>query len=119
VANSADDKRWAILPPPSENFSEVTGQFAIKVDPARKFPARKVESHAAPAEAVSAETSVTSGKPAARRSAHTLPSMGISESDLEPSDSLRVTEVPPNSHERFIDRALETIPAPAWPDSED
>jgi hypothetical protein len=43
--------------------------------------------------------------------------------ELEPSDSERVTEVPPVSRQhstgqRFSDAHLETIPAPAWTDED-
>ena len=97
MKKSADEKRWAILPPPS-TVSAVKGQFAIQAEPARRRPARRT---------VSGEVFLESSVPTES-----------SVNELEPSDSDRVTEVPPESRPRFSDANLETIPAPAWDDDE-
>jgi hypothetical protein len=97
VKKSADEKRWAILPPPSA-ASAVRGQFAVQMDHARRRPARRTVS----GEVRVDETEATDS----------------SVNELEPSDSDRVTEVPSESRPRFNESNLETIPAPAWDETE-
>lgn len=97
--SKADDKRWAILPPPSVTSAALSGQFGVALEHGRRRPVRRT------------------------------PEAGVEKSDaaplvsqvneLEPADSERVTEVPPESRQRFSDSNLETIPAPAWAESEE
>jgi hypothetical protein len=104
VKKTADEKRWAILPPPS-TVSAVAGRFAVQMEPARRRPARRTVSGEVRIDEVEADDSEADDREAEAKDS--------SVNELEPSDSERVTEVPPDSRQRFSDPSLETIPAPA------
>ncbi len=104
MSNSADRKRWAILPPPSATSTKISGEFSIERAPSRKRPARRT---------VSGELhSSEDGGP-----------VRSSFQELEPSDSERPTEVPESDeraigYARVFESGIETIPAPRLPDDE-
>lgn len=102
MSRSVEEKRWAILPPPSVN-SSVSGQFELEKEVVRRHPVRRTTSGELRPDQEGGEANAT-------------PTSSVNE--LEPSDSERITEVPPESRRRFGDANLETIPAPAWPDEE-
>lgn len=97
--SKADDKRWAILPPPSVTSAALSGQFGVALEQGRRRPVRRT--------------------PEVRAADSEVPVLLSTVNELEPADSERVTEVPPESRKRFSDSNLETIPAPAWVDDED
>jgi hypothetical protein len=106
--SKVNDKRWAILPPPSVTSAALSGQFTTQLEISRRRPARRVV--VGEVVVADADRHTPDGQLA--------PIIESGVNELEPADSEKITEVPPHSRQRFSDSNLETIPAPAWRDED-
>ncbi len=137
VASSADDKRWAIVPPPSPESSAISGEFHVDprlgqvaglADPTAnrassakpnggKVNKERTTSAPVPRKPPSqrARDAVLEDLPPAKRGRHVNESSILA---VEPADSQLDTERPLAEEPSGVTRAegQETIPAPSWVD---
>ncbi|HSC88286.1 MAG TPA: hypothetical protein VLC09_13480 [Polyangiaceae bacterium] len=117
MASSADDKRrWAILPPPSLESSEISGE--LRVDPRSGRTITPPQTGKRRSSSAPVRREPDSSARAVTAPPESGPGVESAILGLEPADSQLRTERPAADDARRAE-GTETIPAPSWADELD